>query len=135
MVLLEFKKCRKKQDKHICMSELPTDKQFKKFSSSKKRLIDSIKMIAYRAETAMASLLRPVMSRSNDARALLCDIFRSDADISPSDDGEYLNVCLHYKTNNQANEAVEELLETLNKSEYCYPGTTMQLRYSLGRKF
>jgi hypothetical protein len=36
-------------------------------------------MISYRAETSMASVLREVMARSDDARSLLCQVYNTEA--------------------------------------------------------
>jgi len=38
-------------------------------------------MIAYRAETAMAQVLKEKMSRNDDARSLLRAIYRTEADL------------------------------------------------------
>lgn len=49
-----------------------------------KHLIDTIKMIAYRAETAMALTLREKMARYDDARSLLRALYSTDADLCPT---------------------------------------------------
>ena len=53
--------------------------------ASRKHLLDTIKMIAYRAETAMAVLVREHMARTDDARALLRELYRSEADLLPDE--------------------------------------------------
>ena len=40
-------------------------------------------MIAYRAETAMANLLRETLTRSDEVRSLLRAIYSSEADLIP----------------------------------------------------
>jgi len=50
---------------------------------SRKQLVDTVKMIAYRAETALASIVREKLARTDDARSLLRDLFCSEADLTP----------------------------------------------------
>ena len=126
------KEDRKAESKHIQVSDLPEDKKFQQLSPHRKRLKDCVSMIAYRAETAMAALLRPILGRHMDARPLLREIFRSAVDLIPDTNKGVLNVCLHHMANPQANKAVKNLLEHLNESELCFPGTDLKLVYSLG---
>ena len=49
-------------------------------------------MIAYRAETAMAAIVRESLSRADDARSLLRDLFRLEADLLPDADKQQLEV-------------------------------------------
>lgn len=59
--------------------------QFKTLKKSGKQFIDVIKMIAYRAETAMANILRDGMLKKDEARTLVRQIFMTDADIEPDE--------------------------------------------------
>ena len=52
-------------------------------------------MIAYRAETAMAALVRESLTRTDDARSLLRDLFRSEADLEPDMEKGVLRVQIH----------------------------------------
>ncbi len=103
-----------------------------KMASSKKHLVDTIKMIAYRAETALSVILRTTMKKPNEARALVRDILTSEADLYPDRVKKELNVHLHFMTTHQANESVNVLLAELNQVEYVYPGTDLKLQYFLG---
>ncbi len=62
-------------------------------------LIDMIKMIAYRAETAMVSIIRDLMSRSEDARNLIEAIYRTEVDLIPNEKEGILKVRLHQLAN------------------------------------
>ncbi len=53
-----LKEKRKETPHHICVKDLPEDERFEQLSTQSKHFIDTIKMIAYRAETAMANVLR-----------------------------------------------------------------------------
>ena len=68
---------------HLAWDELPATEKFQRLAPSRKQLVDTVKMIAYRAETAMASIVREELARTDDARSLLRDLFRSEADLVP----------------------------------------------------
>ena len=123
---------RKKHSKHIEFSELPEEDRFEKLSPIRKQFMDTIKMIAYRAETAMAMVMRSILAREDDARALLRDVFTSDADLIPNAKAKTLTVQLHHFTNPLSDKAIRTLCETLNESETIYPGTEMRIIYKLG---
>lgn len=127
----EVKKTRKDTPKHIPLKDLPPDQQFQQLAPSRKRLLDTVKMIAYRAETAMAAVLRPHLGHPDEARSLLRDLYRSEADLRPDPDQHLLYVDVHHMANPQANRAIEEVLKVLNEAEFVYPGTDMRLVYSL----
>ncbi len=59
---------RKETPHHIRIDELPEEARFRQFSTQGKQLVDTIKMIAYRAETAMANCLREHLTRPDEAR-------------------------------------------------------------------
>jgi len=123
---------RKKHSKHIAFSQLPEEDRFEQLSPIRKQFMDTIKMIAYRAETAMAMVMRSILAREDDARALLRDVFTSDADLIPDAEAKTLTVRLHYFANPMSDKAVRTLCETLNESETIYPGTDMRMIYKLG---
>ncbi|MCP4623505.1 MAG: hypothetical protein GY850_08235 [bacterium] len=123
---------RKEHSKHISFSELPEEDHFEQLSPIRKQFMDTIKMIAHRAETAMAMVMRSVLVREDDARALLRDVFTSDADLIPDAEAKTLTVRLNHFTNPMSDKAVRTLCETLNESETIYPGTDMRMIYKLG---
>jgi hypothetical protein len=127
----QVKETRKKAPTHIPLEKLPPDQQFQQLSPSRKRLMDTVKMIAYRAETAMAAVLREHLGKPDDARALLRDLYRSEADLRPDPEQSILHVQVHHMANPQANRAIEQLLNGLNEAEFVYPGTQMRLVYSM----
>ncbi len=64
-----FKKARKETPHYIELDDLPEEQKFKQLSTQSKHLVDTIKMTAYRAETAMANSIRKVMSHPDEAHA------------------------------------------------------------------
>jgi hypothetical protein len=79
----QLKQSRKDTPHHIPIKSLPEEDRFTRLRTERKHFVDTIKMIAYRAESTMASLLREHIARPDDARALLRQIFETEADLTP----------------------------------------------------
>ena len=112
-------------------SELAEEEQFKQFKKSGKQFIDTIKMIAYRAETAMVNILKNYIKKKDEARSLVRQIFMTDADIEPDKENGILKIKIHNMTNPRNNGYVKKLCEVLNDSETIFPGTDLRLTYDL----
>ena len=78
-----LKQQRKQAPHHIPVQSLAEKDRFTRLRTERKHFVDTIKIIAYRAETSLASLLREHLVRSDDARALLCQIFQNEVDLLP----------------------------------------------------
>jgi transposase len=95
-----------------------------------KHLTDTLKMVAYRAETALVRCLTPHYARTEDeGRALVREMLLTSADLLPEADHHRLRVRLHSLANPRSNEALAKLCETLNALEIQYPGTDLKLVY------
>jgi len=129
-----LKAARKETARHIAIDELPEEEKFQKLSTPSKHLIDTIKMIAYRAETAMANLLRDKMKHPDESRSLLRALYKSDADLLPDENAGTLTVRLHHMANQCSDTVIEELCEELNATETKFPGTDLRLVLKLGSK-
>ena len=127
----EEKRKIKETPEHLDWQELPEVEKFERLPPSRKRLTDTIKMIAYRAETAMANIVREKFARKDNVRALLVSMFQTDADILPDIDSGTLTVRLHQMSSQRENEAVMHLLKHLNETESNYPGTKLRLVYEM----
>ncbi len=128
----KLKEQRKQTPRHIPVKDLPESDRFSRLLTERKHFIDTIKLIAYRAETSMASLLRDKLSRADDARALLRQIYKTEVDLIPDLDNKTLTVRLHHLTQAAHDEAVRSLCEQLNATETIFPGTQLKLVYELG---
>jgi transposase len=117
--------------KHLEWDQFPEDAKFERLAPSRKRLTDTVKLVAYRAETAMSGILREALRRQDDSRSLLRDLFRSDADIIPHCDSKVLDVRIHTLANPRSNRAIQQLLQHLNATESTFPGTEFRLTFSL----
>ena len=61
--------------KHLAWDNLPEEQKFERLAPSRKRLTDTAKMVAYRAETALATIVREELSHGDEARSLIRDLF------------------------------------------------------------
>jgi len=127
----ELKTRRKECSRHITFAELPEGEQFSALANDKKQIVDTIKMIAYRAETAMANLIKPYMTDKREARALLRQIFAGEADLKPDEDNKTLTVSLHNLTNPVSDRVVRNLCQELNATKTIFPGSNLRLVYKL----
>jgi hypothetical protein len=117
---------------HIPVQDLPEEDRFTRLRVERKHFTDTIKMIAYRAETSMASILREKLARCDDARALLRQIYDTEVDLLPDEQAKTLTVSLHHLTQAAHDEVVRHLCDELNATETTFPGTDLRLVYKLG---
>ena len=126
-----YKAQRQDLERHISAAELPEHAQFSRLSTDRKLLMDTIKMIAYRAETAMAQCVRETMTRPDDARRLLQALYGTDADLLPDEHNATLTVRLHHLANHCSDDAIRHLCAELNATETIFPGTQLRMVYEL----
>ena len=85
----------KQAPKHITWGQLEDKDKFNRLLPGRKRLMDTIRMVAYRSETAMAGLLLSPTVDLSAARALLQSLFVTEADILPDTENNLLRVRIH----------------------------------------
>jgi len=127
--LIVIKAKQKEKNKYIKIADLPDEESFQQIATGKKNFSDAIKMISYRAETTMAGLVVDDFGRFDQARALVCDVFSSDADLVPDTESGKLTIRLHNLSTRALNKKLDKLLEVLNDSKTKYPCTNMVLFY------
>jgi len=130
--LEQLKQTRKQTPRQIPVQDLPQADRFTRLRTERKYFLDTIKMIAYRAETSMAATVREKLQRSDDARALLRQIYSTEVDLIPDLNTKTLTVCLHHLTQAAHDAAVRYLCEELTATETIFPGTDLRLVYKLG---
>jgi prepilin-type processing-associated H-X9-DG protein len=122
---------RKDLARRLPVKDLPEAEKIKRLRPLRKQFMDTIKMIAYRAETGLCALLRDEVGRLEDVRPLVRQLFRQDANLFPDPENQRLVVEIHHLTNPQADAAVAALLNKLNTLSFQYPGTNLVLQYKL----
>ena len=129
--LLELKEQRRKTDRHVAIKDLPEAQRFGQLRSDKKHLVDTLKLIAYRAETALVQIVREKLRRWDDARALVRQVFQSAVDLRPDPHNQTLTIRLHRLSTAAHDEALSHLCEELTATETVYPGTDLKMIYEV----
>jgi hypothetical protein len=129
--LAKQKAQRKITPKHVQLSQLPEEERFVPLSPTRKQFLDTVKMIAYRAETMMVRILQKATSRTEETRSVLREIFSAEADLIPDEAAGTLTVQLHHLSNHSSDELARHLAKELNETETVYPGTNLRLIYKL----
>ena len=122
---------RKKTPNHILWKDLPEKDKFSQPVLGRKRLMDAVRMIAYRAETAMCALLTSSTLDTAAARRVLQDLFVTEADLRPDPARGILHVEVHRGSRPAVDRILSELFSKLNEMEFKFPGTELQLHYQL----
>jgi len=125
--LADLKAKRKAAPKHLSLKDLPEAQQFAQLRTTKKHFVDTLKLIAYRAETMLVQIAREKLQREDDARALVRQVFTSSADLQPDLQKKTLKVRLHSLTTQGHDAVLAHLCQELTATETVYPGTELKL--------
>lgn len=123
----ELKRQRKEAPHHLTLKELPEAERFTQLRTTTKHFVDTIKLIAYRAETALVQVVREKLQRADDARALVRQVFNSAVDLYPDLAQQTLTVQLHRLSSAIHDAALDHLCAELTATETVFPGTDLRL--------
>ena len=127
----EQKAARKATPRKVTLEQLPQAERPTQLLPLNKTLTDAVKMIAYRAETALVVLLRPHLAKEDEARALIRALFVASADLQPDQNTGTLTVRIHRMATPAHDRAIAALLEDLNQLAFLHPETNQGLVYAL----
>lgn len=122
---------RRSVPQHIRADELSQDERLQALPAPLRQLLHTLRMLVYRAETAMAVVLAPQLDNPETARSLLKALFRSDASLLPDPAAGTLTVRLLHQASRAQDAALMPLLEELNQTRTVFPGTQLRLVYEL----
>lgn len=120
---------RKATPHHIQLQDLPPDQRIHQLRAGRKHFIDTIKLIAYRSETALVHLARESLRRIDDARSFVRGLIQTSINLRPDLVSGELRIELHGQANPVHDTIVVRLCEELNATETHYPGTNLLLKY------
>jgi prepilin-type processing-associated H-X9-DG protein len=130
--IAKLKADRKAAPHYILVKDLPESQRFRKLSNLSKHFLDTVKMVAYRAETAMANIVREMMPKQDEARALLRALYETEADLLPDIPNQTLTVRLHHSARVHTDKVIRKLCDELNATETLFPRTSLRLIFKLG---
>jgi hypothetical protein len=124
-------KKRKKPIKKIAFSELDDSKKFDSSLNDRKFFLDAVKIIAYRAETAMVNLIKKQMANPEQARSLIRRFYGADADIDVDKSQNILHVKVHRSNHWADDKVLEDLCLHLNDTLTVFPASNLTICFSL----
>ena len=122
---------RKASPRKVTIDSLPEAERPTQLPPLNKMLCDTVKMVAYRAETAMVALLRRHLKKEDDARALIRELFVSSADIEPNALANTLTIKIHRMASPAHDRAIAALLEELTLQDFPHPETGARMTFAL----
>jgi hypothetical protein len=128
---LRLRALKKDTPKKVTIASLPEDQRPTALRPLNKILVDAVKMVAYRAETAMVVQLRRHLRNSDEARALIRALFVSSGDIEPNAQDNTLTTRIHRMSSPAHDRAISLLLKDLTDEEFTHPDTGAKMVYCL----
>lgn len=122
---------RKNTPRKVPLAELPEEQRFRQLLPLNKILTDTVKMIAYRAETALVARLLPHLNKEEEARALVRELLVSAADIQPDPVAQTLTIRIHRMACPAHDKAIAALLHDLTQLQFHHPETNARMIYTL----
>jgi hypothetical protein len=115
----------------IIYSELPETEKFDNVINQRKHFLDTIKLIAYRAETALSNMAKEYMSHKDESRLLLKQIYKTDANLIVDSENQKLIVEIHRLAHWKDDIVLEKLCSEMNNTETKFPDSNLTLSYKL----
>ena len=125
--ILALKKKRSALPSRIKVGNLPSDSQFR-LETERKILTDTVKIVAYRVESALLAAIRPHYSRSeHEGRQLIQEILQSSGDLEVH--ANTVTVTLEPLSSPHRTRVLAGLFEQLTERHCHYPGSNQQLSF------
>ena len=117
--------------KHLRAGDLPEERRYDALPGGLRELLVTLKMIAYRAETAMMAALGVDGQGRPLPRSALQALFRTPATLDPDGEAGVLRVGILHQASAAADRRLQPLLERLNATGTVFPGTDLRLEYRM----
>jgi hypothetical protein len=127
----ELGKTRHDTSHYLEWQQLSEEQKFQRLAPTRRQLLDAIRMIAYRAETAMVPFLLDPHTDPPAAKVILQDLFSTAADIFPNPERHLLRIRVHRSSRPAVDQRLQQLFSELNQTQTLYPGTNLKLVYEL----
>jgi hypothetical protein len=122
---------KKSVEKKIFFKDLDENQKFSTSVNERKFFLDTIKIIAYRAETALCNIIKKQMPAPQQARSLIRKLYSADAYMELDEINSALIVKIH-RTNHWADDNIlEYLCSQLNETETLFPATNLTCQFKM----
>ena len=121
---------RKEAPKHVMLKNLPLEQRVSQLHSARKHFVDTIKLLAYRAETTLVGLIKETLGREDESRSFVRAILKTSVNLRPNPAEGILEIQLHGQANPMHDECAAKLCRELNETETKYPGTDLRIQYT-----
>lgn len=112
----------------ITLKDMKEAQRYNCLKKESKHFMNVIKMIAYRAETVLYNLIKPIFKTAEkEGRRIIQSIMASDADILPDYETKTLTIKIHGQATPKINEVLKTLCELMNETKTIYPQTDLTL--------
>ena len=119
---------RSKVERRVPVAQALDGKGVVKLTPERKHLSNILKMVAYQIESDLLDRIRPHYARvEEEGRTLIQTALQSAAAIEPR--GDELWVTLAPLSSCHRSKAIALLCESLNRTETCFPGSRLRMRY------
>lgn len=127
----QIKLQKKSIPRKIRYSELPENEKFDNVINQRKHFLDTIKLIAYRSETALSNMAKEYMSHKDESRLLLKQIYKTDANLIVDHENQKLIVEIHRLAHRKDDAILEKLCAAMSDTETKFPDSNLTLNYKL----
>jgi hypothetical protein len=125
-------KKRKEIPYKIPLSQMPESTRYNQLNRESKMVQNIIKMICYRAETALANLLKPHFKRANqEIRALIKSIIHTPINMEVDHKNQTLHITLYPLANQRSCEAVRNICQKVNDTHTIFPDTNLKMNFKI----
>jgi len=128
----KIKQQKKTTPRKILYEELPENETFQNVINQRKHFLDTIKLVAYRAETSLSNLIKVHMAHKDESRVLLKQIYKTDADLMIDQKNQTLIVKIHKLAHRKDDLVLEKLCLQLNETQTKFPDSNLTLFYKVG---
>lgn len=122
---------KQKVPRKISFAELPENEKFDNVINQRKHFLATVKLISYRAETAMSNIIKQYMAHEDESRLLLKQLYKTDANIKVDKENKRLVIEIHRLAYWKDDKIVEKLFQDMNETQINFPDTELTLFYKL----
>ncbi len=131
--IAELKASRKEITRTIALKDMPEANRYNCLKKESKLFMNVIRMIAFRAETVLYNLIKPIFKTADkEGRQIIQSMLASDADILPDYQAKTLTVKIHGQATHKINEILKNLCDQMNETKTIYPQTDLMIIFKTG---